>query len=207
MDGVPNVNDPVTYESNKAQYTALPISERRRKSRNVYDSGADLDVAVSDVDISESGRHLDKMHKELEKIEDPRAREQAKKGFEKVMRDIAGQTNPRAMRRYLGDLDEFRKNDKQTFRDLFQAAGALIEEGFDMPRWLKAFHGMAGTDTQKAFIRETLGFLGEAPSIELLVGVTEMLGNHEAEEQFFAGLEKMSGRDRKKSYMEKYTAT
>jgi hypothetical protein len=207
MDGVPNVNDPVTYESNKTQYTALPISVRRRKSRNVYDSGADLDVAVSDVDISESGRHLDKMHKELEKIEDPKARERAKKGFETVMRYIAGQTHPGAMRRYLGDLDEFRKNDKETFRDLFTAAGALIEGGIDLQRWIKAFHGMAATETQKAYIRETMGFLGENRSIELLVGVTEMLGNREAEEQFFAGLEKMNEPERKKSYMEKYTTT
>jgi len=209
MDGVPNVNDPVTYESIKTQFWALPITEKRRKSRNVYDSGAELERAVSDVDISESGRHLQKMHKELENIEDPKARRRAREGFEKVMQYIAGQSDPKDMQRYLVELDEFRLDDKQAFREMFQAAGALIEEGFDMTRWLVRFHGIPAMEVQKAFIRETLNILSSEETaakrkLEALERFIGMAG--ERGRLFFEEMAKRSDLEDKIGYMDRFTS-
>ncbi len=120
MDGVSNPD--VTSNDTKEVYKSDP-SSRNETPETPPESGIELASAVTSVAITESAKKINDFAEELEKIEDPREREQAKEGLNRMVNRLAEGGDDEKTARFAASLESYRSSDPASIPDTFVEAG------------------------------------------------------------------------------------
>lgn len=157
MDGV-TIPVQTGEESTREVFKGLPPAQKE-SGGNGSDSGVDLAKAVSSVSITEFSRRLDRLHEELEQIEDPEARRLAVEGLKETARELARISDPETGERYRKAVGELSGMDHGALRETFETVGALKKEGQDIANWLVRLLKIDDPALQHEFVKESRAIL------------------------------------------------
>ena len=157
MDGAWNANNINNFidESTRALYKALPVSKKRKKSKNEHDTDVDLARSVSGASISSGSRQLNDFHNALQHIEDPKVKRQAAEGLGRLMKNLGNDPDKSRIERFSGSLDDLKDEDVGAFHLFFVMAYQLSRNGYNLGRWVNVFLSVEDNTLRSAYLAQT----------------------------------------------------
>lgn len=221
MDGIDHVQNAFD-ESTRTQYKELAASERKNSSENQTNSGVMLSRAVTSVAISGYSQKVDKIHRELENIEDPEERRQATEGLRKAMIHTAGKADASETVHFVESVDRLKEKDEAAFSEVFQTAGVLSEREYEIGKWMDAVLRIEDPEMTRGFVSETSRILEtdagekglELSTVTHFVDTVSSILDDRIDasskaglmEQLFEGLASTEGLEARNTFMNMYVA-
>ncbi|GAB6042090.1 hypothetical protein [Endothiovibrio diazotrophicus] len=216
------------YNQQVAETQGLDLQEllsvgQTGSTRQTTGSSDYLSAVYGQVTLSSFGLQISDLYQSLKGIDDSAAREEAGDGLTAVMRDLM--SNPDGLRTvtFLAGMNDTLRTDPQAFKAFFEAADQVNDAGYSLTRWIDTYSRIEDEEAQQAFVAETdelLTSTGEDDATlqrevfnQLLDNVNRIASSgldgaalSSRYDQYFGGLNPLSGMEEKQVYMARFEA-
>ncbi len=107
------------------------------------------------VNISTFGQSLNNIYNDLKNIDDEKKREEALKGARNIIISLSKTSDGTELAKFKNSLSSLKKDNLETFNNLFVEANELNSLHYDIGGWIKSFSNLYETGYQKEYVDKT----------------------------------------------------